>query len=257
MRNKLVENIIFLGIDQTGAVNKRGIPKPLPACLIRNQKVEFFYLDKLSKEQIEFKTKKSKNEKIIICIDCVLGLPVETGKSWRNALKIIKKQNHYGMEAAQKFFFDLGKGKIHRRKIEILCNANSVFKTKPFQKNIQTGTFRIWKDISDNEDSFYVPALEQRSFKNQIPLFEGYPTLSWQLVFKSRIRRPELLPEFIKKNKIPVNWDHKLQSSVQKDINLADALALALTLKLYNSKTISNKKDPEGTILGTDFLYQV
>ena len=54
----------------------------------------------------------------------------------------------------------------------------SVFKNKPFQKNVQTGTFRIWKDLgSDKEyENFSFWPYETESL-NKYTVCEAYPSL--------------------------------------------------------------------------------
>lgn len=246
---KLKKNI-YLGVDQTGAIDSNGKPHPLPACLIRKNSVSFFYLASFSKEEMFKKIKPSDAENLLICVDCVLGLPKELRLTWRNALKKIKKTKHYGRQAAIDFFGKIGKGQIIKRKIEILCQANSVFAEKPYQKNIQTGTFRIWKDISIHELDFYAPVLENQITSEQIAIYEGYPTLSWRLLFKSTTRQPKNLTKFIKGKKILLEWTRKHQSSVDLDSNLADAFVLALTMKKFILQAMAMKPQNEGWILG-------
>lgn len=241
--------IFFLGIDQTGAVDSKGRPKPLPAALIRGQTVEFFYLPALSKEHIEKKLGSSTSQ-IMICADCVLGLPESVGVSWRAALKGLSNFTSYGRTPAQKYFYDLGKGEIHKRKIEIACKANSVFQEKPFQKNIQTGTYRLWKDIFLNENDFWIPALEKKKTDLQIPLFEGYPSFSWKLLLQASTRSPKDLTSLIKKAKIGITWTKDHQAQAEKDPNLADAFLLALTMQKFAGVAFDRKPTNEGHILG-------
>lgn len=247
--SRLKKNI-FLGIDQTGAIDAKGKPRPLAACLIRKKSVTFLYLATFSKEEILKKVKLSESESLLICVDCVLGLPKELNLTWRSALKKIRKTKHFGRRAAIDFFGKIGKGQIFRREIEILCHANSVFAEKPYQKNIQTGTFRIWKDISMHEKDFYAPALENKISSGQIAIYEGYPSFSWRLLFGSKTRQPKNLTKFIKSEKLLLHWTRKHQSSVEVDPNLADAFLLALTMKNFNKPVLKMKPQNEGWILG-------
>lgn len=41
---------IFIGIDQTGAVDKNGIAKPLPCAAIAKNKIHIFFLKGLNKD---------------------------------------------------------------------------------------------------------------------------------------------------------------------------------------------------------------
>ena len=245
-----MKKYIYLGVDQTGAIDSKGKPRPLPACLIQNDVISFFYLSTFSKQEILNKVQPAPDEQLLICIDCVLGLPDQLKLTWRSQLKKLRKNNTYGRQAAIVFFRNIGKGQILRRKIEIANNANSVFTEKPYQKNIQTGTFRIWKDISWNENDFFVPALEKRTSPGQIAIFEGYPSLSWRLLFKSTTRQPKKLSEFIKDKKLAIQWNKKHQASVMKDANLADAFVLALKMKTFKKMALLMIPTNEGWILG-------
>ncbi len=239
-----------MGIDQTGAVDRKGKPRPLPACLIRNKSVTFFSLSEFSKKEILDKVQPSKDEEILICVDCVLGLPKALKLTWRDALKRLKNFEGYGMQVAQNYFREIGNGKVQRREIEIACNANSVFKEKPFQKNIQTGTYRIWKDISSSEADFFAPALEKRSNPSQILIFEGYPSLSWRILFNSPRRQPLELSKIIAIQKVAIRWTKEHQAKVDQDPNFADAFVLAMTMKKFKTAALSTKPSVEGWILG-------
>lgn len=245
-----MKNSIYLGIDQTGAVDKNGFPKPLPACLIENRSVHFFYLKSLSQNEIKKQLDKKDLRNLLICADCVFGLPVNLKFSWSQALQALENFAGYGRKPAQDYFRHLGQGEILRRKIETACSANSVFQEIPFQKNIQTGTFRIWKELSLNPQDFYIPALEKARFKDQIPLFEGYPSYSWKLIFSSKQRCPEDLSALIKLNIPDLDWTATHQNLVNKDKNLADAFLLALTMMKFETEALKQCPDPEGWILG-------
>ena len=248
-------NELYLGIDQTGARNARGQPKPLPACLLVDGKVSFFYLDSLSLKDLSKHIPSAQHQQLLTCIDCVLGLPVELRLPWREALELLEGYEGYGRKPAQEYFRALSKNHIYRRKVELLCRANSVFQEKPYQKNIQTGTFRFWKDLIANSRDFYVPALETRTRSNQLPLFEGYPSHSWKILLGTKHRRPESLSELIHTNKIKVVWNQVHQESVNKDPNLADAFLLALTIKTLKEEALQQTPHPEGWILGAAKVF--
>lgn len=245
-----MKDLVFIGIDQTGAVNSKGVPHFLPVCVLRRSNIEFFYLRSLSRKELDQTLKTSPDETILVCVDCVLGLPLELKISWRQALQLISLHEGYGMAIAKKFFAKLGSGERPRRRVEVLCNANSVFTEKPFQKNIQTGTFRIWKEVSLNPKDFYVPALERAKAKNQIPLFEGYPSLSWRELFGTLNREPKCLTALMRSNFKDLRWTKKHQHMIDSDVNLADALVLALALRKNFNSALKRKKHPEGWILG-------
>lgn len=236
--------MIFLGIDQTGAVDRLGKPKPLPACLIKNNSVNLFYLDHFS-EHIQ------KLKPDLVCIDCVLGLPVTTQVSLREAIAQTKAYEKFGRAAAQDFFAKLGGGTKHTRSVEVKLKANSVFTVHPFQKNIQTGTYRFWKEMADSPDWFYLPALphEKKSKSNKIPVVEGYPSYYWKTLLKKNHRSPKELLEILKSTYpklVFLKADIKL---LEKDENLADALLLALAAREFKND-LNRKSHPEGWILG-------
>lgn len=236
--------MIFLGIDQTGAVDRLGHPKPLPACLIEETKIKLFYIDKFSGETIK------KFSPDLVCIDCVLGLPTSTGIALREALKLAAKTKNYGRAQAQSFFSDLAHGKKHTRHVETALNANSVFTVHPFQKNIQTGTFRFWKEMGLEQDWFYFPALpREKAGAQKIPIVEGYPSYYWKLLLKQKNRQPLKILEILKVTypKLKITEAHK--KLLIKDSNLADALVLALAAQKFKND-IHRKKSPEGWILG-------
>ncbi len=240
----------FFGIDQTGAVLKTGRAKPLPCCLIEGKSIHFFYLNFFDFRQIKSEFPNITEEKSQFCVDCVFGLPVELPFDFRKVLNKTNAFKGYGRKPASEFFHSLGNGQVHRRKIEILCHANSVFQDKPFQKNIQTGTFRIWKDLASGSDWFYFPAIEGSQYTEGAPLYEGYPSLSWRRLFQVRKRSPKELTRLLKKAGYQVNWTRKHQEQVNKDSNLADAFVLALTIKLFYNETLHIVPNPEGFILG-------
>lgn len=246
------KNKIFIGIDQTGAINAKGIPKPLPACALIKNEVHFFYLSTLDRIEIEKQVGTLNPTQTFVCLDCVLGVADSLEYTFSEVLQKIHTVEGYGRKIASKFFREIGDGKIHRRKIEIQAKANSVFQEHPFQKNIQTGTFRFWKEISENRDDFYISALEKQKNKLQIPLIEGYPTHIWRTALKSKFRRPENLGLILRELKSDLIWNRKHASFVKKDPNLADAFVLAFGAKYLHKPVKFKRIHPEGRILGLE-----
>ena len=246
-----MKNFLYIGIDQTGAVNRLGKPKPLPVCTILNNQVNFLYLETFSKKcLIETLGIKSK-QKMAICLDCVLGLPQELNLPWQKALELIRTSEGFGRKSASQFFKKLGGGQIFARQVEIKSQANSVFKEFPFQKNIQTGTYRFWKEIAESQNDFAVPFLRDSITADKISLYEGYPSLSWKLLFHLKYRNPKKLPALIKDFFPELVISPPALKMLKKDENLADAFVLALSLK--NFKRTSFLKpgyENEGWILG-------
>ncbi len=241
---------VYIGVDQTGAVNKVGTPKPLASCLIRNRTVEFFYLESFSKAQIDLQLKSSSTESVVVCLDCVIGLPRALKVTWREALKQIQPSSGFGRAVASQFFSTLGNGQVLRREIEVACKANSVFLERPFQKNIQCGTFRIWKDIAKSEHDFHAPHLLEEPSANSLPIFEGYPSLSWKILFGTSSRQPQRLRALVNRNFPELSFGVSQQRAVDGDPNLADAFVLAVTLKQFLGASQTCGCKDEGWILG-------
>lgn len=284
-----MKNKVFVGIDQTGAVNSKGIPKPLPTCLILqkpNQKlqVEFKSLASLTQEHSLNLFKLCGDEyfqgftSAIFIVDTVFGLPSEGMKTHRDIRECFKKAAEfqyqgraYGAQTAFHFFnslrlnysktdFEEGGlktlGPLPEREIEKLLGANSVFKLQPFQKNIGCGSFRIWKELGQNSDWFSLWPFDQ--FEESKPVFfEGYPSYSWKNLFQIKSRN---IDELISKIKNDSRFDLSLTQAQKKFMrehpDHVDAFVLALTglimsqdLK-YLKKTKS--KNLEGWILGCD-----
>jgi len=255
--------MIFLGIDQTGAIDNRGQPKPLAACVLIQNELRFFYLKKFNRRSLDEILGPKEIEQLQICIDCVLGLPKELKLSWRKVMQSTSKTPGYGRLHAQAFFKNLihrySLTKIPRREIEIVCHANSVFLEKPYQKNIQTGTFRFWKEMAEDPDWFYIPRLsgEKRRlrssarYKRLIPIAEGYPSLAWRVLFKVKKREPEAFFSRMRENFPEVKITRSNLKLLKNDSNLADAAVLALIAKKAMPEDNLGPSTREGSILGS------
>jgi hypothetical protein len=234
----------FVGIDQTGAVDRLGQPKPLPTCLLEENKLSVFYTQQFSSELLKLNPK-------LICVDCVIGLPKSINTPLRHAMKLASLQEGYGRAAAQLFFDLLASGKKHNRQVEFDIGANSVFTVHPFQKNIQTGTFRLWKEMALFSGWFYFPAIpgEKKMREKKIPVVEGYPSYYWKTFFKQPHRKPELIIDLLKAHKPKLKITSHDQKWLLKDPNLADAAVLALAAQNHQDE-INRKSHAEGWIIG-------
>jgi hypothetical protein len=233
----------FLGIDQTGAVNARGSPHPLPACLLNGDKFDFFELKSFSPE-----VQNLINKKFSIVLDCVLGLPKGLSLSWRQALHLLEHELKYGREAAEFFFDRIGGGKVHYREVEILAKSNSLFRSRPYQKNIQTGTYRFWVEMAKSQNWFRAPWLTGEAERPGVPLYEGYPTLLWRRLFGAPSRDRFQLKEWTEK-RYRLKWKPGQRQWIEKDPNFADALVLALAGRELLDRTVPIANS-EGWILG-------
>lgn len=255
---------IILGIDQTGAVHSNGRPKALPmTCLIlKNDSIKKIhtgiYLNKLNKTEINNQLKcilgrgkEIENLNILICVDAVLGLPAEIKMDVNGIFKQIKKfktEKPYGAKTAYSFFQSLLKqsklSQTPHRELEIKLKANSVFNLTPYQRNIGCGSYRILKDLSEDQTWFDIwPHYINR--KNCI-IAEGYPSYFWKTIFKQKNRNLESLKKLFPELKF-------------KNIDEADSFVLAYGAHIFQNQIY--KKPPkkflqyEGWILGYDWAY--
>jgi hypothetical protein len=209
----------FVGMDQTGAVNASGKPRALPCSVLVRKKSAWRLIltgaDKklLTVPRFSLQTLSdllrpcgaSLGPDTAILADCVMGLP---WKSWKRTgeragdLRAVLRQSAdgtaYGRAASEAFFSRWTDLPLPQRECEKLSGSNSVFLTKPYQKNIQTGTYRIWRDMAlagDVDDfSFWPFDPVQRKFPW---VFEGYPSFYWKHWFGFKKRDPQAFNEVL------------------------------------------------------------
>lgn len=252
----------FLGIDQTGAIKTSGEPKPLKSCLINKEtnQIKTIEIPQLVIDELPYLLDILEQEmtSLAIIVDCVLGLPkaasIKNLSIW-DYFRLASFQRGFGLKYGELFFssFWNDESEVPKRRCEELANANSIFKSRPFQKNIQTGSFRIWKELGAQKEGLNIwpyPEFDP-SFSW---MFEGYPSLSWQLLIKSRSRKPSLLKQYIKKS-TPLKIDATCERSLMNDSDLADAFILAETGRTLLTQGLEPKviPGPEGWILGLEF----
>lgn len=258
------------GIDQTGAVLGKNKAKPLKACeliLGPNLKIEdvvFFKIPELGQWTHKLDSKATNH----VFIDCVLGLPIKLyisnpEKSLRDwILKTkhfqIEKQS-YGRKVSEAFFnsmldyYNLNPSSPPKRAIEVSLKSNSVFTTRPFQKNIQTGTFRIWKELSQVlqgitlwPSDFYLKDEANTIF------YEVYPSYFYKILLSANTRHPDPVIKYLSSKITEVN---KVISESILDPDKCDALVAALGgLHCLKTRNLWDFNDEniffEGNILG-------
>ncbi|MCC6138371.1 MAG: hypothetical protein IT287_07040 [Bdellovibrionaceae bacterium] len=242
---------IYVGVDQTGATKANGTPKPLVACVLFNKNKKLTHamisLDALTHTELQKALKRVdvslKNKKVFICVDSALGLPHTLNIKIRTLILAAKnfssKNKTHGALTAHAFFNSFLKTReLPQRQVEQLVKANSVFKLKPFQKNIGCETYRILKDLSQDTSWYSLWPFEDA--KRNFTIAEGYPSYFWKTLLGAKTRDLE----FIKKQ-TGINF---------KTVDQADAFMLALgalkfeALVLKKSQNKSTQK--EGWILG-------
>jgi hypothetical protein len=252
MIRPLVPWEFFIGIDQTGAVDSKGNPKKLSASMIVCRgKIRKYYINlQISSLQlesikglIEEKGYSFNSESVAICVDSALGLPEAYQLEIRDLIKQSKKYNFenksYGALTAYSFFNSLrGAKPVYLRKVESQVGANSVFKLKPFQKNIGCGTYRILKDLSSNMNWYTLWPFESRNPK-KVVICEGYPSYYWKTQFNLTNR-----------NLSEINRLWPGMKFLSQDF--ADSFVLAWVL-MKNKNELNKKWNSfEGWILGVD-----
>ena len=249
----------FLGVDQTGAILRGGLAaKPLKAALLTETEKGWELTSKIlsdfNQTAIQRAIGFTLNQETALVVDCVFGLSHEVWPSdsqaelsaqlWELFLLASRSSNFYGMKASEVFFRTLNtlanpasksKTAIPKRQCELLAKANSVFLTRPFQKNIQTGTFRIWRDlVSENPKKWLNiwPFETSRTQLKRAPwIYEGFPSLFWRQVFGLKTRNLKLLRKAVE-TVFEKNYHLKIQvldwNVFENDADLADAAVLAL-----------------------------
>jgi len=248
--NKTFE--LFIGIDQTGAVAANGQPKSLPVCAIyRRKTIINKTLPRLSLQEIQKFVLENFNldiqsVKTLICIDSVMTLPAPLKLTHRQILQKIKKysfeKKSYGAICAFHFFNSLNdKPQIQSRYIEKKLGANSVFKLKPFQKNIGCGSYRILKELSLDPDWYQLWPVEKN--KKQITICEGYPSYYWKSMYH--------LPQ---RNLLKIQKMTDLQF---KNQDFADSFVLAKAAQKFGPQMQSMRLPQiskiEGWVLGAEY----
>jgi len=211
---------IFIGIDQTGAGASQGKKaKPLPMCIAVKQgagtwrfitessrkplRLNRFH-PQLLQECFDQLGLDLKWNTTAIILDCVLGLPrqIEMGspkgrpylwECFARAAGFSQNGKEFGREVAEAFFSEYLPGNNQaypKRFCEEVSGSNSVFQTRPYQKNIQTGTFRLWKDLGSTGKPWVKiwPFDKKDKRSDQAWIFEGYPSLIWKQCLQSSSR---------------------------------------------------------------------
>lgn len=209
---------ILLGVDQTGAVDGKGRPKPLSAALLFSERsagrlVPNVRLRSMRREDVEAAVGTGA-ERVLVIVDSVLGLPAELAVSpdelLRRAASFTFEHRAYGRTVAARFFASFLPGELQARLLartarghlpvrasERLAEANSVFLEHPFQRNVGCGSFRILKELGQDERWFsFWP--RERWGSHRFLVAEGYPSLYWRSCLGAATRNPRLLETYLR-----------------------------------------------------------
>lgn len=244
----------WIGVDQTGAVRPDGTPRPLRAAMVvadgDDARLVLRDLTSASREVFEAWTRDEGLAlgRVAIALDAVIGVP---RPCWPGAIAGLEGGDRpwalfaraaalpgWGRAVGEAFFAELLPRELAkelpRRQCERLAGANSVFVTRPFQKNVQTGTFRIWKDLASGGASRWanVGGFDARARVEGGPwLYEGYPSWCWMKLFGLRTRAPERFRDVLAKaaeRGIVVRPSASILRAIGGSPDVADAAVLAL-----------------------------
>lgn len=243
---------MVLGVDQTGAKDRFGGVKPLPTSLVYKKGkawklVSPLMLKSLNKESVQDLLTDLgivvEWDSVLVVADCVLGLPNKIIKN-QNPLTFIRslmvKANKFegvGLKAAEKFFNKTLPDALELEVVDLLREQEkilgclSVFKNKPFQRNVQTGTYRIWSDLGKDKAYLHFNIWPYEKSSHNAYLCEGYPAQAKKVI------------ETFKTVKIK---DFSLYKDVSKDHK--DAASLAVLGLLYFDEKVVIKYQKEGFI---------
>lgn len=278
----------FIGIDQTGAALSPLEARPLPFAFIdarTTPRVRTVGLDgrplrlaRFSRDAVETLLVENgvddahsvvRSAKTAFMVDCVFGLAnslryppgAETFRQLFAAAAA--RTDGYGLKPAAAFFDDVlkrapapSRERFPVRLCEIIAKANSVFRTHPFQKNIQCGTYRIWRDLGLHGSDWVHLRYFEKEMRERPFLFESYPSLFWRELFGLRTRDRRELEGALKKHGAVL--DRADLELMIENPDHADAgvlaiggLALAREGKLFDGpRSRSRKLAREGWIVG-------
>jgi len=229
----------------------------------------------------------SRIEQTRVLVDCVLGLPASittqiplppplspTAEPLRWALKAAAQHHRdclrkgvpaRGRPAAEAFFLELfrqsGLEEIPERACEKKAGANSVFRARPYQKNVQTGTYRIWVELGlellseQGALDLQFPHHEDSvGISRKISVEESWPSLLWREFLGFPSRQPKALSGALQKvAKNTGVFIHCAEADLQwcaEHPDHADALVLALAGFFLPSATPDLIPSGEGWITG-------
>ena len=279
----------FIGIDQTGAATQSGrSAKKLSAAIARSRgsrsslevEIELGTLRSLSPDSLYELTKSagvvpSASKPAALLIDCVFGLPLEIQIGERqgalslwNLMQQTLRQSDpaFGRQPGQQFFKSFlpnFTGTYPLRNCDRLARASSLFQTIPFQKNIQTGTYRIWRDIAnEGKPWLHFWPFELRGGTYPWWAFESYPTFLWREVLGLKMRSSGLLRAAASRASHEAGLELRFNGwkSLVKHPDLADAFVIALSGAILQTRRAlwepesgmmtTGNKSQEGWILG-------
>lgn len=248
---------VVIGVDQTGAIAERGASaRPLSVAVglrgdagkwtIKAGQKGALKLASLARGDVENLLAQVRAKvplsRVALMLDCVLGLPEsvmpEDGADalWRVMTSSAQGDEdgvRFGMARAQKFFDALlpPTESLPQRACEVLCGAVSVFQTRPFQKNVQTGTYRIWRDLTSTQPRWVnLWPFESEPMPDAPWAFEAFPSWMWRNKLGVRTRDRSMLKLAVKMagKRAGLTFSVDNWELLEADANAADAAVLCV-----------------------------
>lgn len=206
----------LLGVDQTGASRARGRrAAPLPLALLTRRPDGPWVLDAgtpghprtlpgLTPDAVAEHAPLAPTTALLV--DAVVGLvdgPAGADGWWtlvERAATFTHEGRRFGRAVGAAFFGPLAPDDPtrHARRADRVSGALPVFRHTPFQRNVQTGTHRVWRDLGQAPQRWVQPWPLQRPDDPDPAgpwLFEAWPTWGWRHLLDLRTRQPEALPD--------------------------------------------------------------
>ena len=226
----------------TSSSEKGATPKPLKLTTFSKESL----LQLLASQQVKLAEQTLASSQTAILADAVFGLPQDVWPNFKTLRSFFEEaasetetRKGYGLKPAADFFSkilnDANRNSLNSmpypvRDCETLANANSVFRTHPFQKNIQCGTYRFWRDLGlyGSEWIHFRYFERAKDFRLDRPLlFEAYPSLIWREALSLRTRDRTKVREALKLFG-DVEISEQDVDLMERDADHADACILAL-----------------------------
>jgi len=314
MKSQEQSTKVYLGVDQTGAVIKRGsgqVYRPLPAVIAlpgKNRTIQIVAASRNHKKNslasfdpaeivalVEPYVEVPRD--IVVLADCVFGLPSDMRRANVSLRQLLDRAATHdsvaseplGRQRSAAFFRNILKEfrpgrdddkKWPLRRCEQLASSSSVFQEHPFQKNIQSGTYRIWCDLgrSLRKQNGHAVRFWPHDFTTghhannandthptgagqMMTIAEGYPSLYWKTFFGAKTRKPKDLRTLSTAALKDLGWSLTCPhwEVITNDPNTADAAVLALAAFIMQSSSglfqrrLSCDPDSSATVFHADF----
>ncbi len=256
------EKLNFIGVDQNGSGN------PLPLARLHlvegNWALECHPLKSFTRESLQTLNISLKDRPTLISVDCVFWSQFNQNlrnlrNDFKNAYAWRLKHGGLGRKIAEDFFKTHRRPPGSKRPIDLLAKAQSLYSVLPYQRNIQTGTFRIWSDLGESPLD-WITLYPWANPKNPAKplLVEAYPSHAWRSMFGVKMREPHLLPKMMRSllpEKIKITA--KNETLIKTNPNYADAAVLALHAFLNFRQLKILSPHERSTLLKNGYIFGV